>query len=95
MDSIWLFLFLGLTGSAGPGHFGFRVLAYRHQLDKKYEFKHGTTDGGMAYSWWLMCFGYTKFKDSGMNLFAGNAAVMGWITLIGITGTAIAIALKN
>ncbi|MGH8052229.1 MAG: hypothetical protein ACREPB_16330 [Arenimonas sp.] len=94
MNSIWLFLFLGLTGSAGPGHFGFRVLAYRHQLDKKYEFAQGTEDGGLGYSWWLMGFGYTKFKDSGMNLFAGNAGVMGWLTLIGIIGTAVAIALK-
>ncbi len=95
MNSIWLFLFLGLTGSAGPGHFGFRVLAYRHQLDKKFEFKKGTEEGGMSYSWWLKTFGYTKFKDSGMNLFAGNAAVMGWLALIGIIGTAIAIAFKN
>ena len=94
MNSIWLFLFLGLTGSAGPAHFGFRVLAYRHQLDKKLEFTKGTEDGGLAYSWWLMCFGFTQFKDSGMNLFAGNAGVMGWLTLIGIIGTAVAIAFK-
>ena len=90
-----LFLFMGLAGSAGPGHYGMRVLAYRQQLDRGLPFAPGTEDGGFAYSWWLMCFGYTKFKDSGMNLFAGNAAVMGWITLIGITGTTIAIALKN
>jgi hypothetical protein len=95
MSSIWLFIFLGLVGSAGPGHFGFRVLAYRHQLDKKYSFKTGTEDGGLAYSWWLMCFGFTKYKDSGMNLFAGNAGVMGWICLIGIIGSAVAIALQN
>jgi len=94
MNSIWLFLFLGLTGSAGPAHFGFRVLAYRHHLDKKYEFAKGTEDGGLGYSWWLMRFSFTKFKDSGMNLFAGNAGVMGWLALIGIIGTAVAIALK-
>ncbi len=94
MNSIWLFLFLGLIGSAGPGHFGFRVLAYRHQLDKKHEFKSGTQEGGLSYSWWLMCFGFTRFRDSGMNLFAGNAGVMGWLTVIGLVGTAIAIALK-
>ena len=94
MDSLWLFIFLGLTGSAGPGHFGFRVLAYRHQLDKKYPFESKTEYGGFLYSWWLMRFAYTKFKDPGMNLFAGNAAVMGWLTLIGVAGTAIAIATK-
>ncbi|MEO6172346.1 MAG: hypothetical protein ABIP02_04450 [Arenimonas sp.] len=94
MNSIWLFLFLGLTGSAGPAHFGFRVLAYRHHLDKKYEFKKGTEEGNLAYSWWLMGFGFTKFKDSGMNLFAGNAGVMGWLALIGIIGTTVAITLK-
>ena len=33
VGSLWLFLFLGLAGSALPAHFGFRVLAFRQQLD--------------------------------------------------------------
>jgi hypothetical protein len=91
---IWLFMFLGLIGSAGPGHFGFRVLAYRHHLDRKYPFAPGSEDGGWGYSWWLMRFGFLPLKDGAMSVFGGNAGVMGWITLIGLIGTAACIALK-
>ena len=90
-----LFLFLGLVGSAGPGHFGFRVLAYRHHRDKGYEFAPGTEDGGWGYSGWLMRFGHAKFKDNALNVFGGNAGVMGWITLVGIAGTALSIAMQR
>ena len=94
MAQIWLFMFLGLIGSAGPGHFGFRVLAYRHHLDRKYPFARGSEDGGWGYSWWLMRFGFLPLKDGAMSVFGGNAGVMGWIALIGIIGTAACIALK-
>jgi hypothetical protein len=94
MPQIWLFMFLGLIGSAGPGHFGFRVLAYRHHLDRKYPFAPGSEDGGWGYSWWLMRFGFLPLKDGAMGVFGGNAGVMGWIALIGIIGTAVCIALK-
>ena len=90
-----LFLFLGLVGSAGPGHFGFRVLAYRHHRDKAYPFAPGSEDGGWAYSWWLMRFGHRRFKDNALNVFGGNAGAMGWITLVGIAGTALAIAMQR
>jgi hypothetical protein len=90
-----LFLFLGLVGSAGPGHFGFRVLAYRHHRDKAYAFAPGTDDGGWGYSWWLMRFGHRRLKDNALNVFGGNAGVMGWITLIGIAGTALSIAMQR
>jgi hypothetical protein len=90
-----LFLFLGLVGSAGPGHFGFRVLAYRHHRDKGYAFVPGTEDGGWGYSGWLMRFGHAKFKDNALNVFGGNAGVMGWITVVGIAGTALSIAMQR
>jgi len=90
-----LFLFLGLVGSAGPGHFGFRVLAYRHHRDKGYAFAPGTEDGGWGYSGWLMRFGHRQFKDNALNVFGGNAGVMGWITLIAIAGTALALVMQR
>ena len=90
-----LFLFLGLVGSAGPGHFGFRVLAYRHHRDKGYAFAPGTEDGGWGYSGWLMRFGHRGFKDNALNVFGGNAGVMSWITVVGIAGTALSIAMQR
>ena len=90
-----LFLFLGLLGSAGPGHFGFRVLAYRHHRDKGFAFAPGTEDGGWAYSAWLMRFGHRRFKDNALNVFGGNAGVMGWITVVGAAGTALSIAMQR
>ena len=56
MAQALLFLFLGLAGSAGPAHFGMRLLAFRQQLDRGLPFAPGTADGGLAYSWWLMRF---------------------------------------
>jgi hypothetical protein len=90
-----MFLFLGLAGSAGPAHFGFRVLAYRHQRDKGYEFAPGTEDGNWSYSGWLMRFGHRRYKDNALNWFGGNAGVMGWITVIAIAGTALSIAMQD
>jgi hypothetical protein len=95
VNSFWLFMFLGLAGSAGPGHFGFRVLAFHHQRDKGYPFLPGSEDGGWAYSWWLMRWGFARHRDSALNLFAGSAGVMGWIALIGILGAAIMIVLQE
>lgn len=82
MDGVWLFVFLGIVGSAGPGHFGFRILAYRHQIDRGYPFEPGSEDGGWGYSWWLMRFKFVAFGDRSMRLFAGNAAVMGWMASV-------------
>jgi hypothetical protein len=87
-----LFLFLGLAGSAGPAHFGMRVLSFRQQLDKGLPFYPGTEEGGLYYSWWLMHFAQRKLGDSALRQFGNIAGVMGWITLIGITGSAICIA---
>ena len=87
-----LFLFLGLAGSAGPAHFGMRVLSFRQRLDKGLPFHPGTEDGGLYYSWWLMHFAQRKLGDPALRQFGNIAGVMGWITLIGITGSAICIA---
>ena len=92
MAQALLFLFLGLAGSAGPGHFGMRVLAYRQQLDRKLAFADGTGDGGLGYSWWLMRFGQRHLPDPALRQFGNIAGVMGWITLVGIAGSAVCIA---
>jgi hypothetical protein len=94
MLEAFLFFFIGLAGSAGPGHFGFRILAYRHHLDRHYPFEPGSENGGFRYSWWMMKFGYRKLHDNAMNVFAGSAGVMGWIALVGSIGTAVCIAAK-
>ncbi len=86
-----LFLFLGLAGSAGPAHFGMRVLSHRQHLDKGLAFAPGTEDGGLAYSWWLMRFGQRKLGDAGLRQFGNIAGIMGWITLIGVIGSAVCI----
>ena len=97
-----LFLFLGLAGSAfsvgvgyvSPAHFGFRVLAFRHQLDRKIPFAPGTEDGGWGYSWWLMRWKHRAAHDQNLNFFAGITAGSGWLTLIGATGLLIQMALQ-
>jgi hypothetical protein len=94
MEQALLFLFLGLAGSAGPAHFGMRVLSHRQQLDHGLAFAPGTGDGGLAYSWWLMRFGHTRLGDPALRQFGNIAGVMGWITLIGIVGSALSIAAK-
>lgn len=91
---ILLFLFLGLAGSAGPAHFGMRVLAHRQQLDRGLPFACGTENGGLAYSGWLLRFGHRKQGDSALRQFGDIAAVMGWIALIGVAGAAVAIIAK-
>ncbi|MEO8160621.1 MAG: hypothetical protein ABI588_04310 [Arenimonas sp.] len=89
-----LFLFLGLAGSAGPAHFGMSVLSHRQQLDKQLAFAPGTSDGGLAYSWWLMRFGQSALGDAALRQFGNIAGIMGWITLIGVVGSAVAISMK-
>ena len=92
MAQALLFLFLGLAGSAGPAHFGMRVLAYRQQLDRALAFAPGTGDGGLAYSWWLMRFGQRAFADPALRQFGAIAGIMGWVTLAGLLGSAFSIA---
>ena len=90
-----LFLGLGLAGSAGPAHFGMRVLSHRQQLDRQLAFAPGTEDGGFAYSWWLMRFGQRALGDAALRQFGNIAGVMGWITLFGAAGAALAIAARG
>jgi hypothetical protein len=94
MEQALLFLFLGLAGSAGPAHFGMRVLSHRQQLDRGLTFAPGTADGGLPYSWWLMRFQHNKLADPALRQFGNIAGVMGWITLIGVVGSALSIAAK-
>ena len=94
MEQALLFLFLGLAGSAGPAHFGMRVLSHRQQLDKGLPFAAGTHDGGLAYSWWLMRFRQNALADAALRQFGAIAGIMGWITLLGVIGSAVAIAFK-
>ena len=90
-----LFLFLGIAGSAGPAHFGMRVLSHRQQLDKGLPFPPGTEDGGMSYGWWLMRFGHHAVGDNTLRQFGNIAGVMGWLTLVGVAGTAVCIAAQS
>lgn len=94
VGSLWLFLCLGLFGSAAPGHFGFRLLAYRHHLDRGYAFAPGSEDGGWAYSGWLMRFGHRRLNDSAMNFFGASAGVMGWLSLVSGAGLVFLISLQ-
>ena len=90
-----LFLSLGVAGSAAPAHFGMRVLSHRQQLDRQLAFAPGTEDGGMAYSWWLMRFRQRALDDGALRQFGDIAGVMGWITLLGVLGSALAIAARS
>ena len=92
--SLILFLFLGLAGSAGPAHFGFRVLAFRQQLDKGIGFAPGTADGGWGYSWWLMRWKHRAAGDKSLDFFGGIAAGSGWLALVGAAGVLVLIALQ-
>ena len=90
-----LFTSLGVAGSAAPAHFGMRVLSHRQQLDRQLAFAPGTEDGGFAYSWWLMRFRQGALGDAALRQFGNIAGVMGWITLLGVIGSAVAIAMKK
>ena len=91
----FLFLSLGLAGSAGPAHFGMRVLSHRQQLDRHLAFAPGTEDGGLSYSWWLMRFRQHALGDAPLRQFGNLAGIMGWITLLGLLGSAASISLRS
>jgi len=95
MEQALLFLSLGIAGSAGPAHFGMRVLSHRQQLDGRLAFAPGTEDGGLSYSWWLMRFGHRGFGDPALRQFGNIAGVMGWLTLLGLLGSAVAISARS
>ena len=90
-----LFTSLGVAGSAFPAHYGMRVLSHRQQLDKHLAFAPGTEQGGLAYSWWLMRFGQRRLGDAPLRQFGNIAGVMGWITLLGVVGSTVAIAARG
>ncbi len=94
MADFWLFMSLGLFGSAGPAHIGFRILAYRQHLDRDYPFAPGTESGQWSYGYWLMRFAHKPFKDPALNSFGNIAGVAGWLACIGIAGSSILILFK-
>lgn len=80
-----VFAFLGVFGSALPGHFGMRVLAYREHLDRQLPFAPDTARGGLPYSWWLMRFGHKAHPQARvLNQFGNLAGVFGWIALVAL-----------
>ncbi len=83
-----VFAFLGVFGSALPGHFGMRVLAFREHLDRQLPFAPGTDRGGLPYSWWLMRFGHKTHPQARvLNQFGNLAGVFGWIALVALVAT--------
>jgi hypothetical protein len=90
-----LFTSLGIAGSALPAHVGMRLLAHRQQLDQHLAFAPGTVERFFAYSWWLMRFRHHELGDAPLRAFGNIAAVMGWISLLGIIGSAAGIAMKG
>jgi hypothetical protein len=90
-----LFTGLGIAGSAAPAHIGMRLLAHRQQLDRQLPFAPGTEDNFFAYSWWLMRFAHHSLDDAPLRSFGNIAGLMGWITLLGALGAALAISVRN
>lgn len=95
MFDFWLFLMLGLAGSAGPAHIGFRLLAHRHHRDRGWPFAEGTEDGNWGYSGWLMRRAYAPFADRGMAFFGFWAMVSGWLTALAIAASSILITVRQ
>ncbi|WP_334130580.1 hypothetical protein [Silanimonas lenta] len=94
MEDFLLFLMLGLVGSAGPAHFGFRLLAHRHHRDRGWPFAAGTEEGGFSYSAWLMRRGYRAFADRDMAFFGFWGMLSGWIASLALVAATVMIALR-
>ena len=94
MEDFWLFVSLGVLGSAGPAHFGFRILAHRQHLDRGYAFAPSCQAGQWHYSLWLMKFKHTTLNDPALNFFAHVAGVAGWLASVSAVSSAIFIFMK-
>ena len=95
MEQALLFLFLGLAGSAGPAHFGMRVLSHRQQLDRGPGLRAGHR--GRRPGLQLVADVLRPTRSSAtaaLRQFGNIAGVMGWITLLGVLGSAACIAAK-
>ena len=91
-----LFAFLGVFGSALPGHFGMRILAYREHLDRGLAFAPGTEHGGMPYGWWLMRFGQNAYPQARTLIQFGRlAGIFGWIALTALIAAAFCFAMSK
>ena len=95
MDDFVLFMMLGLAGSAGPAHIGFRLLAHRHHRDRGWPFAPETEDGQWGYSWWLMKRGYAPHADRDMRFFGFWGMLSGWIAAVALAASAVLIVLRQ
>jgi len=95
MFDFWLFLMLGLAGSAGPAHIGFRVLAHRHHRDRGWPLAAGSEDGHWGYSRWLMARGYARFADRDMRFFGFWACLSGWIAALALVAGGVLIVIRS
>jgi hypothetical protein len=95
MFDFWLFLMLGLAGSAGPAHIGFRLLAHRHHRDRGWPFAEGTEDGQWGYSGWLMRRSYTAYPDRDMGFFGFWAMLSGWLAALAIAASTVLISVRQ
>jgi hypothetical protein len=98
MFDFWLFLMLGLAGSAGPAHIGFRLLAHRHHRDRDWAFAEGSEDGQWGYSWWLMKRGYAgsaSSADRDMRFFGFWAMLSGWIAALALVASGVLIVVRQ
>ena len=95
MFDFWLFLMLGVSGSAGPAHIGFRLLGHRHHRDRGWPFAPGSEEGSWAYSWWLMKRGYEPYADRDMAFFGFWAMLSGWIAALALVASAVLIAVRQ
>ncbi len=95
MFDFWLFLMMGVTGSAGPAHIGFRLLAHRHHRDRGWPFAEGTEDGQWGYSGWLMRRGYAANTDNDMRFFGFWAMLSGWIAAFALVASATLMAIRQ
>lgn len=94
MEDFLLFMTLGVAGSAGPAHIGFRLLAHRHHRDRGWPFEVGSEDGQWGYSWWLMKRGYAPHADRDMRFFGFWGMLSGWIAALALVGGAVQIVLR-
>lgn len=91
-----LFAFLGVFGSALPGHLGMRVLAHREQLDRQIPFAPGTERSGLAYAWWLMRFKQAQYPQAkALNQFGNLAGIFGWIAFVALIGCVFSFAMTK
>ena len=95
MEDFLLFLTLGVAGSAGPAHIGFRLLAHRHHVDRGWPMPAEAEGADWSYSWFLMRRGYAPWADRDMRFFGFWAMLSGWIATVAIVAATAMIAVRQ